>query len=140
MLVCTSQRTGVFRTRRRAKWPTPNWRKWIRFKLALTLKFPPDKKGIPSSDMALGAKEYSSKIREFLAKHAKARQIFLKAFLQMPTVSQMLLYFYRLCRLRTRLIPPRRVGRYTTVTVQNSRRMKPTCLRGSKERVVIRTF
>lgn len=36
LLVCSSQRTGVFRTRRRAKWPTPNRRKWIRFKLALT--------------------------------------------------------------------------------------------------------
>ena len=38
MLVCSSQRTGVFRTRRRVKWPTPNRRKWIRFKLALTAK------------------------------------------------------------------------------------------------------
>ena len=28
---------GVFRTRRRAEWPTPNRRKWIPFKLALTL-------------------------------------------------------------------------------------------------------
>ena len=27
---------GVFRTRRRAEWPTPNRRKWIPFKLALT--------------------------------------------------------------------------------------------------------
>src|SRR5207253_4185167 len=34
---CSSQRTGVFRTRRRPKWPTTNRRKWIRFKLALTV-------------------------------------------------------------------------------------------------------
>ena len=49
LLACSSQRTGVFRTRRRAKWPTPNRRKWIRFKLALTLSLPLP----PVADVAL---------------------------------------------------------------------------------------
>jgi superfamily II DNA or RNA helicase len=64
----------------------------------LDLKFPRDEKGIPSSNMALGAKEYSAAVREFLEKHSKARQISVKAFLRMPAVCQMLLYFYHVSR------------------------------------------
>lgn len=62
---------------------------------SLDLKFPRDENGIPSSDMVLGAKDYNAKLREYLAKHPKARAIYLKTFLRMPAVTQMLVYLYR---------------------------------------------
>lgn len=68
---------------------------------SLDLKFPLDPKGIPSSDMALGAKEYNAKIKEFLAKNPNARALFLKTFLRMPAVVQMLSYFYRVARTKS---------------------------------------
>lgn len=54
--------------------------------------------GVPSSDMALESKEYNDKIQDFLARNATARAIFLKTFVRMPAVVQMLLYFYRVVR------------------------------------------
>jgi hypothetical protein len=51
--------------------------------------------------MKLSEKEYNSRIREFLAKNPKARETFIRTFLRMPAVIQMLSYFYRAARVKT---------------------------------------
>jgi superfamily II DNA or RNA helicase len=68
---------------------------------SLNLVFPPDEEGVPSSRMELDEKEYNSRIRAFLAKNPKARQTFLKTFLRMPAVVQILLYFYQVAKAQT---------------------------------------
>lgn len=68
---------------------------------SLDLAFPPDEEGIPSSRMELNEKEYNSRIREFLAKNPKARETFIRTFLRMPAVVQMLSYFYRVAKVKT---------------------------------------
>ena len=64
----------------------------------LDLRFERDAEGIPSSRMAFQGQEYNGLIREYLADKSEERELFLRLFLRMPAVSQMLLYMYRIGR------------------------------------------
>jgi superfamily II DNA or RNA helicase len=68
---------------------------------SLDLKFEIDADGIPSSQMKLDAREYNTRLREFFKSKPAARETFLKVFLLMSAVQQMLLFFYQVARART---------------------------------------
>jgi len=64
----------------------------------LNLDFARDEDGIPSTTTELDGREYNSKLREFLEQNAGARIVFLRIFLKMPAITQMLFYLYRVAR------------------------------------------
>jgi superfamily II DNA or RNA helicase len=63
---------------------------------SLDLAFEPDDQGIPSSKMRL--KDYNAPLREFLVANPKSRELFIRDFVQMPAVVQMLQYLYRVAK------------------------------------------
>jgi superfamily II DNA or RNA helicase len=68
---------------------------------SLDLKFQRDKDGVPSSRMALEPREYTTKIREFLGRKPAVRRLFVKVFLRMVAVQQMMSYLLHAAKTTT---------------------------------------
>ena len=64
----------------------------------LELDFELEDEGVPSSRMQLPKREYSKAVRDYLTVNPEARRLFMRVFIDMPAVTQMLLYMYRIAR------------------------------------------